>query len=345
VTNCGSPRFFCDTGGWAFCDDYRDIYCPIFCNFLTKRSNLSVDSLSSTNVSYTTDGYQDPAGATFGNAQEHFHTVVEDSQFGMTMVRMHQPFDFANREGHLHFEVDLKGSHRRYVRLMLSPVVTKTLVDDRQDLARPCPALDIWFYSSRFLGNRYGGSGSNCTGTVYGNQFFPFEEYHGTDNVRDLIDVYVTRTNVRILVNGVTFVDAPVQDLGFDRAYVYLSQVSYNPCKAFQDEGFPQYECTTPAQVFHWDNVAWDGPVLARNSLTPAGMQDVVFNVYGALSCTVKGVAAPRVGPDKDYQWLTYTARMPVQAVTEDDVQCTGDFGSGFQQTDGRPRGFEVIKR
>ena len=33
--------------------------------------------------------------------------------------------------------------------------------------------------------------------------------------------------------------------------------------------------------MFHWDNVAFDGPTLPMNSLTPAGSEDVVFNVMG----------------------------------------------------------------
>lgn len=298
---------------------------------------MTFDALSSTNAGYLPDGWRDPNGGfAFGNDQEHFHTAIEDSQFGIGVLRQLRPFDFAGREGHIQFDVDLKTSARRYVRLMLSPALTKTLVDDRQDLARPCPALDIWFINGRVSGNRYGGAGEECTGSVYGNQFFPFSPtYTGKDNVRDTVDVYVTRTSVRVLISGTTYIDAAVQDLGFDRAYVYLAQVSYNPCK---DD-----ECAENLQTFHWDNVAWDGPVLPNNSLTPAGSQDVVFNVYGAASCTVKGVPATRVGPMQTFAWQTWSARMPVQPVTEADVQCSGDSASGWGVTGGRPRGFEVV--
>ena len=78
--------------------------------------------------------------------------------------------------------------------------------------------------------------------------------------------------------------------------------MNYNSCKAYYVEGYATLaECQVAGNTFHWDNVAFDGPTLAVNSLTPAGSEDVVFNVWSAASCNVKGVAAQ--GSGRNYVW------------------------------------------
>lgn len=157
-TNCGDPRFFCDSWpppesvsvGPGFCDDYRDLYRPTL-NFLTDcpfpgtvRNDVSANYLSSTDPDYTThsDGILLPGGFFF-NQQEHIHTQVKDGNFGMAILRQQEPFDFAGRTGHMHIDVDLKSSARRYVRFTFSPELTKTSVDDRGGYPKPSNALDI----------------------------------------------------------------------------------------------------------------------------------------------------------------------------------------------------------
>jgi hypothetical protein len=357
VKNCGTPRFFCDSGGWAFCDDYRDVFCQTFnltlgfpaCAFPSGAPNvrhLSTDTFSSTDPGYvpwddhegfdTTGGNGPPlffsTGGWFGNAQEHIHSQVEDGNFGIATMRNQQPFDFAGREGHVHFEVDLKVSARRYVRLSLSPELTKAAVDDRSGQGRPCPALEIWLQGSSKV-NQYK---ANCSGDIYGGVVkVDYPSYYGTDNIRDLVDVYVSRTHVKIVINGITYLDSNVPDVGFDRAYVYLEQESYHPVK--DGEG------AANLQFFHWDNFAFDGPVLPINGLTPAGMQDVVFNAYGATNCSAKGFSGTSAGPPSGYTWITWRVRMPVQAATAADVHCSGSSASGIDFWDGIPRGFEVV--
>ena len=107
---------------------------------------------------------------------------------------------------------------------------------------------------------------------------------------------------------------------GFDRGYVYLAGLSYN---AMKEDGVPH---TAEANTMMWDNIAFDGPVLAPNSLTPEGMEDVVVRAYAASGCTVKGV--PAEGPRQSFYqnlWASWIARLPASAgtVTADDVTCT----------------------
>jgi hypothetical protein len=343
VKNCGSPRLFCDSGGWAFCDDYRDLYCPSQ-NFLNDCKfpdmdgigrHVSVVTYSSTDPWYypRVNGVNTPHGWFF-NDQEHFHSHIEDGNFGVALMRHHQPIDL-NGERRIHFEVDLKTSARRYIRLMLAPDVTKSMVDDRDGTHefRPPRALDIWFHNGTIVGSVYPSAPDG------GAFYIQSPRFSGVDNVRDLVDVYVSQSRVRVVINGTTFADSTIPALGFDRAYVYLAQASYNPCK----DG----ECAENLQTFHWDNFAFDGPWLPDNSLVPAGSQDVVFLAYGQTSCEVKGFNAvpAATGDALEYTWTSWVARMPLQAVSTADVACV-DGASGHlwtSHTNRTPFDFEVV--
>lgn len=344
VTNCGTPRFFCDTGAWAFCDDYRNLFCPVGppwdatdprCAFpdASRVNVVSTHVLSSTDPRYSTfvDNVPQPQNWFF-NQQEHFHSNVEDGSFGLAISRHHQPIDIPTvGERHIHLEVDLKVSARRYLRIMLSPDVALTGTDDRDPAGEYSPGrgLDLWQLNGNWFCSIYPtfNDANACDGRG--------RRYYGVDNVRDLIDVYVRRDHLRIIVNGETFIDEAIPDIGFSTGYLYLGQASYNPCKDGQ--------CADNLQIFHWDNVAWDGPVLPRNGLTPAGFQDVVFNAYGQIGCTVKGVQAQPVGIVQGFTWVAWVARMPVQSVATTDVVCVD--GSGGQFWDGVPRTFQIVKQ
>lgn len=336
VTNCGEPRFFCDAGGWAFCDDYRDIFCPVKCAFPAGGRRISVDALSTSRVDYGTSGYTQAGMNFFGNDQEHFHSIVDDESFGVAIMRFQQPFDFAGRTGRIHFDVDLKTSNRRYIRMTLSPELTKRGVDDRGGELYPKRALDLWFKNGGIIAMTYSPNGPQNINDLADAENTS-EPYIGVDNVRDHVEVYVSRSRIRVVVNGTQAMDQGIADLGFDQAYLYLQQASYNPCK----DG----ECDPKQQTFHWDNVAFDGPVLANNGLTPAGYRDIVFNVYGAAACSVKGIAADNAGAVLGYAWSTWRARLPDDGspVGPGDVACSGDAGN-FGQWDGVPHGFEVVR-
>lgn len=331
VANCGTPRYFCDTWGGGFCDDFRGKASgATHVAFPAWGDPYSFDALGSSQTGYETSGWTD-AGFRAFSANEHFMTVVDDETFGMGVLRVRQPIDFAGRTGHIHFDADLKTSARRYIRLMLSPDITKTITDDREfGVPKPNTALDIWFINGTFTGRVVRG------GSEVGGFSVDWPRYYGADDVRDSIDVYVSRTSVRVLVNGVTYVDTAVADLGFDRAYVYLSQVSYNPCK----DG----ECSQNLQVWHWDNIAFDGPWLPINGLTPTGTRLVAFNAFSAQNCSVRGVAAAPSGTLSWGRWVTWVAALPNDGspVGVGDVACTYDFSQDGSE---RPRGFEIVSQ
>ncbi len=166
--------------------------------------------------------------------------------------------------------------------------------------------------------------------------------YVGQDNVRDNIDVFVSRTHTKVIVNDVMMVDRDTPDIGFDRAYVYLEHVNYNSCKAYSVEHYaPLAECQIAGNTFHWDNVAYDGPRLPRNSLTPLGSEDVVFNAFNQTDCSVQGVAGTPVQTSL-VGWQTWVARLPAgTAVSPSDVRCTG--GASGDAYLNVPMGFEVV--
>jgi hypothetical protein len=330
VANCGEPRYFCDTWSGGFCDDFRDKASgATHVAFPAGGDPYSFDAFSTTYPQYETEGPAPADGLRAFSANEHFMTVIQDGQFGLGVLRLKQPFDFTGREGHVHFDADLKTGARRYVRFALSPDLTKVMTDDRsKQNRRPDNAFDLWFVNGRFYG-------SVVQGGEEVDSFFPSTTYFGTDDVRDHIDIYVTRTHVRVLVNGEQLISESVSDLGFSTAYVYLSQASYNPCK----DG----ECDENLQMFHWDNIAFDGPALALNSLTPAGFQDVLFNAYRAESCTVADVPAEPVGEGNEAGRVTWRARLSVSTVVGvGDVVCDYNF---VQDGSDRIGGFEIVRQ
>jgi hypothetical protein len=361
-SDCGSSvgnRFdfhFCASGGWAFCDDFSRKQTSAPQAFPSAGDPYSVDMLSTSGGYYLpqqldccTDGPPPvPAAVT---AYEHLTMTEADGNFGNAVLRLHQPFDFANRTGHIHFDVDLKTASRRYVRLMLSPWLTKRGTDDRPNPSKPYPpdSIDVWFKggpagdSVMVTEVKNSSCGSFNGGFCAGNAAQSYPLPQGFDNIRDHVDVYLSRTHIKVVADGNVFMDTDIPDVGFDRAYLYFTQASYNPCKEapWPGEVWPGSaldQCSEIAQTFHWDNLAFDGPVLATNALTPVGSEDVVFNAYSVShggnwqpgyqtgqpgDCTVKGSPASPVGPSEWGQWSTWVARLPAGTpVNVQDVSC-----------------------
>lgn len=357
---CGNPPNFCDTWVGGFCNDYRNKQTPKTDPqpFPQPGDAVSLDCLGSTNAGQTswlpyyvptnnadnTDvaGSQIipfPCGISFN---EHFMTRMEDGQFGMVVMRQQHPFDFAGRTGHIHFEVDLKTLERRYPRLVISPQLTKVAVDDRNDTPVTAQSLEVWFRNGTFQVNETK-NGALVPQFPACNGCGP--RYYGTDNNRDAVDVYVSRTHIRIDVNGVTQVDTDIADIGFDVGYVYLDHLNYNSCKAYAVEGYATVaECQVDGNMFHWDDVAFDGPSLPINGLTPVGFEDVAFNAFSQDACTVKGVAATTVRKG-GYIWTTWIARLPANTpVTAADISCRPDANGGDNYQGDAP-GLEIVQQ
>ena len=215
-------------------------------------------------------------------------------------------------------------------------------IDDRNNVPTTAQSLEVWFRNGTFQVNETKNAQlvaqyPACNGCG--------ARYYGQDNTRDSVDVYVSRTHIRIDVNGVTQVDTDIADTGFDRTYVYLDHLNYNSCKAYDVEGYATLaECQIAGNMFHWDDIAFDGPTLPVNSLTPAGSEDVVFNAWAAASCTVKGVAAQ--GHGNDYIWGSWVARLPAGTpVSASDVVCSGGSNPGFHWYRGVPMGLEIVQQ
>jgi hypothetical protein len=129
-------------------------------------------------------------------------------------------------------------------------------------------------------------------------------------------DIYLSRTRVRIAIDGKEIASQGLDDIGFDRGYVYVHQLAYNPVK----DGYSGKAVNT----FLWDDIAFDGPVVPKNSLTPAGKKDVLFRAYAKAGCTVRGV--PAFGPIKQNSlWDTWHVQFDASApaITAADMSCT----------------------
>lgn len=264
---------------------------------------------------------------------EHFMTRMESGSFGIAMMRFHRPVDLT-AERHIHLEADLKPQNtRNYFRVMLSPDLTKRDADDRGGEVFPRSFVQAWFRNGKV-------EGSVCRNGACDGDSYPWGDAFASnwppmptaDNVRVPIDIYLSQTSIKVYISGELKVNDTFAPLGFDLAYLYLSQVSYNPCK----DG----NCAFADQIAHWDNVAVDGPTLEVNSLTPRGWRDVVFNAYSATSCSVNGVAAQSMGPAKGYTWVTWVARL-----LDDDSQvaiaCAYSYVASGSSV---PRGIEIVK-
>jgi hypothetical protein len=97
-----------------------------------------------------------------------------------------------------------------------------------------------------------------------------------------------------------------------------------------------------------WDNLAFDGPSLARNSLTPADKQDVFFRAWNKSSCTVRGMPADGpINPSNNVIFDTWHIRLDASAapVTLSDINCVGNSGIATLTGDAPIGDIEVVKR
>lgn len=343
-SQCGANRTFCDTWTGGFCDDFRDLHTTTGVAWPGPEDVANYDfySQDATNPEGKVEHPLIEGGLLAHSKYEHFMTFVDSGDFGMGSIRLKQPFDFTNREGHIHFEVDWKNEAREYIRVMISPQLTKRLVDDRgASNAYPNEGVDMWFNGGAVNLNQM------VNGVVNNIAFDHVGIDSNYDNVREPADIYISKNRVRVVWRGEERFNRTMPNLNWEKGYVYFAQVSYNPCK----DGLPcttdptnpnNAICNPSACLFHWDNLAFDGPKLAINGLTPASQQDVVFMAYGYSTCSVKGIPATPTGKVQGYTWNSWVARMPVQTVTESNISCTNDLGGAGLSSD-PIKAFEVV--
>ena len=301
---------FCNEGGasWGWCEDFdgQGASGPVAFNAAASGIDLHIHShMTMTGTLCETSGDCSPyvqGGSLFLNA--------EDSGFAMNVARVEQPFDFEDRVGRVHYRSSMQGHGRMHQNVHISPTISNTLPDLRTAEGPPeGDGIDVDFV---------GDGGWPFTIIVWrdGQKDYvshadgPIDAQSGV--LRD-IDIYVSTTRLTVSVDGKEVFDSdehtdegrPFPGIGFERGYVSFAQVAYNPCK----DGF----CGDAANTFLWDNLAFDGPSLPKNSLTPVGKKEVLFRAWNKASCSVKGI--PAGGPTL-HGWIIATWHVQVDAST-----------------------------
>jgi hypothetical protein len=235
----------------------------------------------------------------------------------MNVMRIEQPFDFHRREGRIHYRSDFKGHPRMHQTIHVSPGVSNSLPDLR--FVQPLEALN----SAPAISINYIGDGGWPFEITLWKDGQQTQQYHADGPLNVVVgrqydvDIYLSRTRLRIELDRREVFNQVMPDLGFDRGYVYVAQLSYNATKDI-GEGDHKHR-------FLWDNLAFDGPSLPRNSLTPEGRQDVLFRAYNVASCSVRGVPADGpINPANNWLFDTWHVQLDASAppVRPSDIRC-----------------------
>lgn len=309
----GEGPILCEQMSWAQCEDFDDT------------SDRAPFVAASYDIALHVHSHVTLTGvdcATSGDCTPYLQDGTlslnpEDAGYGMDVLRFERPFDFAEREGHIHYRSDLKGHPRMHQTVHVSPMISNTLPDLRaNDAVNESLALTVDFI---------GGDGIQPFSVISWKDGEPQQVVYA-DGPLELtpgelhdIDVYVSRTRTRLLLDGASVLDEALEDIGFDRGYVYFGQIANDPVK----EGYSG----DAANRFLWDDLAFDGPLLPRNSLTPADQQDVLFRAWNATACSVRGLAAdgPVLPLAFDYVYNTWHVQLDGDEppVGVSDISCS----------------------
>lgn len=217
-----------------------------------------------------------------GFASKQLNEVFnDDDSFAFTSLRIRQPFDFANREGTIVFDVDAKRNidfdgHGWWVEIWLSADPT------------PMPyhgAPTVGSYARRAIGFQLAPASTECfhqespvcnqVGRIVIEKDFKIErdgpiDPNGTFNTFDAklnrFKFVVSTSKVELWgsnydAKGEMVKLAVADNLALDwtRGYIHLQHAQYNAGKAH----------ASSSQTFRWDNVAFDGPAFP----TPRGYE------------------------------------------------------------------------
>jgi len=269
----------------------------------------------------------------------------EDSGFGLNVLRVERPFDFTNREGRIHFRAQMKGHTRMKQTIHISPVSNNTLPDLRfpEFNINLAPALTIqfqgdggWPFEIMTFKNGAVNKMEHVDGPMTNRGITNFNRENSYD-----IDIYVSRSRVRIVMAGVEIFNKAMT-VEFEVGYVYFGQLAYNPVK---DDSPGLRTVGEMGNRFLWDNLAFDGPVLQKNGLTPADKKVILFRAYMKGSCTVRGAQAevPFVFQGYDTWRIEVDRSVPVGI---GDIRCNSRVDYGLPQGETVDIGdIEVIER
>lgn len=208
-----------------------------------------------------------------GTRSRQLMTAVSMQNYGVNSYMVRQPFDFAGRTGKIEFDVDASVDQQLggFVEIELTdtPVPSTTFREFENYEVGPVPQNGL---SLKFLAP--GGCGATPVNTmVYTNHVGTiitptFDHANGcaitSPGALNHFEVQVSQTHVDVYGsdfspdNGVTFPNykllySATISLPFSRAYVHFNAKNHASVKY----GFG------PDAVFHWDNIGFDGPMVA----------------------------------------------------------------------------------
>ncbi len=206
-------------------------------------------------------------------------TAIALQPFGNNSYMIRQPFDFAGRTGKIDFDVDdgdgyqLLGGYPS-ITITPDPVQAPTFQEFQNFEAGPVPRNGIIVKFSQGSGFCSATQASAVNVMVY-NEYaptiLPSTSTIGCVNISpgamNHYEIQVSQTNVDVYGtdystdDGQTFTNlhkiysAPI-NLSFTRGYVHVGTRNHHTAKYF----------SLPDAVLHWDNIGFDGPVIAHGT-------------------------------------------------------------------------------
>lgn len=247
--------------------------------------------------------FSDSTQSSFINNQIHGHIETGQIAYEQSLVGIspRTPFDFTNRTGTIHGEVDLHGDFSSWFGAVLAPrhIMPTEFVDtgDRNGIDFNLPMLEIFD----------GSDGVTVFETAVGRQPYElgtFKPPFDYVNVRHTIDWKVSTTHIEILVDGRVEMDRalPVK-LPFSVGYLSLIAEAYP--KEDQNVFGRILSCDDvggACNTWHLDNWGFDAPT--KNAVMPA-----------------TGVASDAQCPLHPTDELTHIAQCDEQSITTTPVE------------------------